>query len=123
MTSAGRYRHDVTIQRLKTAAELTPDDGGHIDQNASASWTKYESRRCAIKDVGGREVKIAGQVFADCSHIVEMRFDPKTRAITPDMRLKWVDCGTTRILNIASVTDGPESGRRRSVMIACNEEK
>ncbi|NBW11015.1 MAG: head-tail adaptor protein [Caulobacteraceae bacterium] len=94
MIRAGELTRTVKLQKLSTTA----DSSGLADETAAGNWVTYALRSCSIATQGSREFLRAGQVAADVTHLVLMRYDSVTRALSPRHRLVL----GTRIFNIAS---------------------
>lgn len=121
---SGRLRTKVTAQREKTIAEGATGSGNHVDSTLDTNWTTYIQRYAEIRETGGREFEQGGQVFADISHLITMRFDSDVALITTEHRLTWTDNVTrqTRTANIENVTAvAPSGGARRAMQFVCKE--
>lgn len=105
---AGKYRttvmvYDVTYT-VNTMSESVP------------SYTELHCRRkCEIVPTSGREFVAAMAVVPELSVMLKFRSDPKTRAITPKMRV----VSGNRTWNIAAAYD--ESTTRQEVVLWCTE--
>lgn len=121
---SGRLRTKVTVQREKTSAEGASGSGGHVDSTVDSNWTEYIQRYAEIRETGGREFEQGGQVFADISHLITMRFDTQVALITTKHRLTWTDnvTGQARTANIENLTAvAPSGGSRRAMQLVCKE--
>ncbi len=108
MRDAGEYRTKVTIEQPNDAL----DD---IGAPYAGTWTKYADRWASIDPSNGREYQQALTVVADLAAIVRMRYDPKTAAMTPRMRIRKGN----RLWEIASVADSGE--RNQEMVLYCTE--
>ncbi len=107
---AGRLRHLLTVQKITEA-----DDGYG---GTTETWADYKTRRAMIRSLSGlqpaRERMYLGQVMAEATHQVHLRYDS---TITSDMRFITHDDRTLHILGI-----GDPDGRRRELVAVCKEE-
>lgn len=78
---AGELTQSITVQQNTPTA----DDAGQ----PIASWSTYCTRRAKVVPISGRERRVAEQTAADVTHLVTVRSDATTRAITPKMRISW----------------------------------
>jgi SPP1 family predicted phage head-tail adaptor len=92
--SIPRYRHTLTVERLKPG--LTPDASGHVDKTNSANWSKVGSVRANFRSLGTREFVIGDQVQAQLAHTISVPYTPKAATYTENDRLRMND----RIFNI-----------------------
>ncbi len=104
--NAGRLRQKVTVQKR---TEKQNRDG-----DVQGCWVDQETRRAAILPLSGNEVFESDQTDARLKLRVVMRAQGLT--LTEDMRLKY----GTRILNITSVMNIEERGRK--IVAMCTED-
>lgn len=101
---AGKLRKRVQIQALPTVQA--------IDQNWNeptyGDWTKQADVWASIEPLSGRELVYAGQVAADATHLVTVRY---FQGLMERMRFLYVDdaTGATRLFNISFVKDPEEN--------------
>jgi SPP1 family predicted phage head-tail adaptor len=83
--NAGKYRHIVTLQRLKQANQNAYGETSVNDEN---NWEDFLTLRVGIFPLSGRELLgLQGDVkLSEVSHRVVLRY---TKGITSDMRLKF----------------------------------
>jgi head-tail adaptor len=108
---AGDLRDRVTIQAPADPSTAAADPHGQ----PSEAYADVAGRAAQVLTLSGSEVTIDEQVRAVTSHVVSLRWDPVTAAITPGHRLLWGG----RALNVVHAGD-PE-GRRREVQCLCQE--
>lgn len=77
--AAGKYNQRVTIQ---AATEADGTDGQPIE-----TWADVATRWASVNPVGGDERMRGRQLVAEVTHLVRLRADAMTRAITPQHRL------------------------------------
>jgi SPP1 family predicted phage head-tail adaptor len=77
----GRLRQTITVETNTPARDAA---GQPID-----SWATHCTRRASVLPISARERKVGQQTSADVTHVVTVRSDATTRAITPDMRITW----------------------------------
>lgn len=91
---AGDYTDRV---RVCQSTPSTNADGQLVE-----SASDYVRRWAKVRTVGGSERPVAGQLTADLTHRVRLRYDAQTKSITPKMWLLLED-GTR--LDIQRVVD------------------
>ena len=80
--AAGMLRHLVELQK-----DTGTTKDGHYQHNES--WVAFDAiqyRHAWIRQVGGREVEKARQLFAEATHLVTIRH---VSGLTPAMRVKF----------------------------------
>lgn len=102
------YRHVATLQALTQA----PDDFGQL----IPSWSNVGTYRCLVSNQSGRlagkEKLIAGQIKAELTHIVLMRYLGASISLKAGAnRLLW----NGRILNIVFVINVEELNQQYEV--------
>jgi head-tail adaptor len=102
--NAPRLQHRVTIER----PTYTQDSANE----QIASWGTYAVRRALCRAMTAREVVQSEQVQGSVGWVIEMTYDPKTSAITSDMRMTLHSFGNRTVY-----CDGPsmplDADRRR----------
>lgn len=105
----GDLKERVTIQQITLASD---GQGGSTE-----TWTDVQTVWAHIEAVFNvtqtKEQNVAEQRKPVQTHKVRIRYNP---TMTPDKRLKW----GSRILEPRSVID--EDGRRRNMLLFCDEE-
>lgn len=108
--TVGELRERVTVQKLA-------DD---LDRNESgaeiAAWEAVATVWASVEPLGGTEFFASGQVQANATHRVVMRY---RAGVTPKNRLVWVT-GGNKVLNVESV--GEAVGVGNSLEIMCVRE-
>lgn len=105
---AGPLRERVTIQQATVTQDVTGDP--------VETWANYITRWAQVDPINGTEKWATTERLAEVSHRFRMRYDSKTKAITPEMRVSW----QSRVFDIKSVTN---TGTRDTEIIVLAVEK
>lgn len=103
---SGDLRHRITIESRSTAND---NFGDPVE-----TWSTVGEYWCHVRPATGREQMVAGQMQAEISHAIVMRYQGTT-AITPNMRVQYGQ----RTFNIQSVINA--DGRNYMYTLYCIE--
>jgi SPP1 family predicted phage head-tail adaptor len=107
---AGSLRHPVTLQKL----------GTRVDDGMGGGAIPFEDvveLRASIEPLSGREQLLAGQMEAELTHRIRIRFYP---GVKPHWRIVYNDLlNGTRVFDIDSVINPEEKHRELELM--CTE--
>ncbi|MCC7423771.1 MAG: phage head closure protein [Planctomycetaceae bacterium] len=107
MAQRGKYRTKVTVQQ---PAETAAADGQLVP-----SWSTYATPWAKVQAINGEEEFQDKQSKATLTHVVRVRANSTTRAITPQMRIQL----GSRLLYIHTVND--EDERHIDIVMECEE--
>lgn len=85
----------ISVYRLK--AGLTVNASGHIDETDSSNWGLYGNFWAAIATKGSKEFARGGEVAAEITHQLTIKYSSMANGITTKMRVNYQG----RIFNIA----------------------
>lgn len=103
-----RFRHRITVEQRTT--------GTNASGEVTETWSTYINRWADVAPVSAREMTIGGkQTVAEVGYRLTLFSDRQTRAITPEMRVKY----DGRTLQIGGKYD--EGERREFVKLVCTE--
>jgi SPP1 family predicted phage head-tail adaptor len=80
--NAGKYRHIITFQRLKTDT----DTYGEIDPDIPTNWENVLTTRASILPISGKEYFEAEVKNAELTHRIQLRF---IKGIDSKMRVQF----------------------------------
>lgn len=112
-TRSGEFRYPITVQRLKASA--SQDAFGQTDQWDDSSWETYITRRACKETQPGTEPIVGEQVQPVAGHILTVRADAETKAITTLMRVIF-NGKTLHILSAENV-----GYRLQDVVLICKQ--
>lgn len=95
---AGQCTQVVTLLRLGQTV---------IEGELVESTTSLGTRFAQIESVSGGETRAAGQLRADCQHVVRLLSDAVTRTLTTADRITW----SGRTLELLHIADRWNDGR------------
>lgn len=107
-----RLVHRVTVERPAYTQDSVNEQ--------IAGWSPYVTRKALCRAMTSREVVQSEMVQGSVGWMVELTYDPKTIAITSDMRLKLHSFG-----NRTAYCDGPSmpvNGDKRRVRVRAMEQ-
>lgn len=111
-------RTPVVIEKPRSAT--SSDAFNQVDYSDADNWIELFTRRAEVRPVTGREYQSANSIVGETSHIVTMRRDPETVAITLKHRLRIGVGVSARYLNIVRIIDIEE--RHRWLELQCLEQ-
>jgi SPP1 family predicted phage head-tail adaptor len=100
----GKLRKRVQIQSYTTNV----DPAWNEEQYDDAHWPPIANVAAAVEPISGRELVYAGQVAADATHLVTIRY---YQGLSEKMRLLYTDdrTGVKRYFNISFAKDWEEA--------------
>lgn len=103
IVEAGKLRKRVQIQALPAVQAMDPN----FHEPTYADWATVDTWWASVEPLSGRELVYAGQVAADATHLVTVRY---YQGLTERMRFLYVDdrTGLTRYFNVSFVKDVEE---------------
>ncbi|MEG7522335.1 MAG: phage head closure protein [Chromatiales bacterium] len=106
--TAGRYRHQITLQVKSATRDAI---GGEVEV-----WTAFVNRYAAVEPLNGREYFTAKQELNDVTSRIRLRFDRQLSTLSPvNHRVVW----GARIFDIESVINHNEADRE--IILMCRE--
>lgn len=102
-----RGRHKITIE--------SPTETKDTYGDAIPTWSTHAIRHAVVVPLSGREYFYAQQNNAERMTRFRVRYDEKTKAITPKMRVSY----NGRTFDIQSVIN--ENENNRHILIVCSE--
>ena len=93
-----RFRQSIVFQSPPTA---TTGRG-----QASGSWTDEATRRAEVKQLSGRELERAGQLYSSATWVVRLWYD-RGLSLSDDWRINW----GTKTLQIGNVKNIDEQNK------------
>jgi SPP1 family predicted phage head-tail adaptor len=114
---SSKYRTLVIVERPRTPGDS--DRLNVVDLSDDGKWVRVCRRYAAVRKLDGREFLRLGQVRAEVTHIVELRYDSETKTISPVYRLRLGETASARKLDVVVVDDQHE--RRVEIQLQCSE--
>lgn len=111
---SGELKKRVQVQALPASQAMDPK----WNEPTYGDWATQATVWAGVEPLSGRELVYAGQVAADATHQVKVRF---YKGLTPRMRFLYVDdvTGVSRLFNIVFVKDLNE--RHKEMQCFCQE--
>lgn len=117
----GYLDNEIDTGKLRKRIAIMQDATATYDaaNQPVEQWKPFTQAWCHIRTPSGHEMQAALQVVGDCSHIVEMRYQP---GITVEMDVWYIDgiSGNKRVFDINAVIDPDELHKK--LYLLCHEQ-
>jgi len=112
--AAGQLDRLIKIERLDTSSTL--DSSGRIDRTSAANWLPFdgrEGRRWAmLRTQSGREFVRARELYAETTHVFDVRWDSDTKQVTAENRV----CLDDVVYEVLAAFEVQEEGMRHELI-------